>query len=354
MEILLLIAIIVVGASGLYVALTFNTRTRQNFAPLMDDAATNIGQQIDAVRQQTQTIADELQEERKQVTGLEARSGELRQQMQLVTGELRQERQQVSRLEADSGELRQQMEAIAAELRRNGELVRRLETASGELRQHIQAITGELRQRSQPGSDLAQLGHRVAELGESLAEQSTRISGIYRYVMRRETQAWNSAENDSLLLAMLEAESHVDGKGWGGRPHLYALTEKTSAVAAGHEFAAGMKGARPGARVPVEQPRLPEGDLTGVLASIHWPADVVGCVLVTELATLAPREDAPIDAVAEGQWTSTHPDGRPARLAVGVCRSGEHTCVLRIKGEDEIQVRPELAGDLVTALMGTF
>ena len=68
MEILLLIAIIVVGASGLYVAATFNTRTRQNFAPLMDDAAKNIGKKIEAasgkVQEQAQAIADELQQER--------------------------------------------------------------------------------------------------------------------------------------------------------------------------------------------------------------------------------------------------------------------------------------------------
>jgi F0F1-type ATP synthase membrane subunit b/b' len=319
MEILLLIAIIAVGASGLYVAVTFNTRTKQNFAPLMNDAEKNIDEKI------------------------EAASGELRQQVQAVTDELRRNRELVGHLEAASGELRQQVQAFTDELRQDRELLKRLDE---------QIDT----RHNQLGKDLAQLDRRVAELRESLAQQNDQISGIYRYAMRQETQAGSSAENDSLLLAMLEAESYVDGKGWDGRPHLYALTEKASTAVADREFAAEMRGARRDALVPVEHERLPDGDLIEVLAGIHWPADVVGCVLVTELAALPPRneEDALVDAGAAGQWASTHPDGRPARLAVGVCRSGEHTCGLRIKGEDEIQVRTELAGDFVTALLGTF
>ena len=334
MEILLLIAIIAVGASGLYVAATFNARTKKNFAPLMDDAAKNIAGRI------------------------EAASREQGQQVQAIAGELQRTTELVRHLEAASRERGQQVQAVTDELRRNGELVRHLEAASGELRWQVQAVTDELRQdrelikqsgeqiqtrQNQLGRDLALLDHRVAELRESLAQQSTRISRIYRYVMRQETQDGSTAENDSLLLAMLEAESYVDDKGWDGRPHLYALTEKTS-------------NARPAALIPVEHERLPDGDLIEVLAGIHWPADVAGCVLVTELAALPPRseEDAPVDALAAGQWTSTHPDGRSARLAVGVCRSGEHACGLRIKGEDGLQVRTGLAADLVTALLGTF
>ena len=155
---------------------------------------------------------------------------------------------------------------------------------------------------------------------------------------------------------MLEAESYVGGKGWGERPHLYALTAPASTVAADRELADGISGARPDALVLVEQERLPDGDLVEVLAGIQWPADVVGCVLVTELAALPPRNegDGPIDPLASGQWASPRPDGRPARLIVGVRRSGGHMCGLRIKGEDEMQVRNEMAGDLVAALLGTF
>jgi hypothetical protein len=117
-----------------------------------------------------------------------------------------------------------------------------------------------------------------------------------------------------------------------------------------------MRDAGPGGFILVEQQPPPAGDLIEVLASIHWPEDVVGCVLVTELINLPPgaEEDAPIAPVAAEQWASARPDGRPARLAVGVCGNGEYTCGLRLKGDDDVQVRTDLAGDLVTTLLGTF
>lgn len=319
MEIILLIAVIAVGASGLYVTATFNTRARQNFVPLMNDATKNI------------------------CSNIETASGEVRQQMRAIADKLQEDRGLVSHLEAASEEIQQQMRAMAGDLQRNRELIEQL---------HEQIDT----RQNQLGGDLAQLDRQVTELCESLAQQGTQITGIHMHVMRQEMRAGSSAGNDSLLLAMLEAESYVDGKGWGGRPHLYALTKKTSTAAADHEFSAELADAQLDALIPVEKEPLPDGDLIEVLAGTHWPADVVGCVLVTELAALPARseEDAPIDADAAGQWASIHPDGRPARLAVGVCRSGEHTCGLRIKGEDEIQVRSELAGGLVIALLATF
>src|SRR5437763_12767840 len=107
----------------------------------------------------------------------------------------------------------------------------------------------------------------------------------------------------------------------GKPPQVYALAEKISPVSADHKLYAKIRDARPDVVILVEQEPLPGGDLIEVLASIHWPEDVVGCVLVAELTALPPgsKEDAPIDPVMAEQWASTHPDGRPARLAVGVC-----------------------------------
>jgi hypothetical protein len=366
MEILLLIAVIASAASGLYVAVRFNTRATQNFTPLVNDAARDTAGKIEAVggelRQHVQAIAGDVQGNRRLTARLETESRELRQQLQAITDELRRNTELARRLDTASGELRQLVEAIASELRLDGELATRLEAVNGELQQRVQAITDELRRdREQArqvgeqagtrqagfGRDLARLDHRVAGVSESLTEQSSRIAEIYRYVIRRETQAGGSSQGDLLLLAMLEAESFVDGKGWGGRPHLYALTMQTSTVAADHELADAL--------VPVEQGPLPDGDLAEALAGIRWPADVVGCVLVTELAALPPGGDgdAPVDPLAAGQWASSHPDGRPARLTVGVRQGGGHMCGLRVKG-DEMQVRNEMAGDLVAALLGTF
>jgi len=364
MEILILVAIIAAGASGVYVAATFNKRAQQNFTPLMDNIVKNINERMAANReeleghvqaitaevqrnrdelgQRVRVHADELQDSREVLQRLVAASTELGQRVQAHSDELRDDREMLRRLEAASSELLRQMQAITAEVRQNSELVKRSDEQVGA-------------RQNQLGRNLVQIEERVAELNGSLASHSNRISGIYRYVIRNETLTGSSAEDDSLLLAMLEAESYVDDKGWGGRPHLYALTEKPSTVAADGGSAAGMSGARPDALVLVDE-GLSDSDLMEALAGVHWPADVAGCVLVAELAALPPggEEDAPVIPVAAPHWTSAHPDGRAARLAVGVRRSGEHKCALRIKGEDEVHVRADLAGDLVAALLHAF
>ncbi len=319
MEILILIAIIAVGASALYVALNFNSRTKKVIYPLVNKVEEDISQQI-------KIASEELGRQAKAITGAQQRDSE-----------------RVEHIERANGELKQRVQAISDEMRQYMEPVKHLGEELG------------VRQ-DQLSGDLLQLDHRVAQLIESLAQQGTQITEIRNYVKRQGKQAQTSVARDLLLLAMLEAESHVDSKGWGQPPHLYALTETTSPGGADHELADEMRDARQDALIPVVQEPLPDGDLIDGLANIHWPEDVAGCVLVTELVDLPPRsaEDAPIDPVAAGQWASTHPDARPARLVLGVRRSGEHECGLRIKGEDDVQVRPELANDLVTALLDTF
>ncbi len=319
MEILILIAIIAVGASALYVAVNFGTRTGQIVNPRIHDAAEGISEQV-------------------KTTG-----EELNQQVQAITGELRQNSQRVEHMGKATGELNQQVQAITDKLQQNGELTERrygqIDAWQGQLSGHLQ-----------------QLDHRLAQLIDSLARQGTQINEIRNYVKRQARQAQGSATKDPLLSAMLEAESHADCVGWGQPPRLYSLTEKTSHIPADHELANEVRDARLDALIPVEQEPLPDGDLIEILADIHWPEDVVGCVLVTELANLPPRsaEDAPVDPAAAGQWASTHPDASPARLVVGVRRTGEHKCGLHIKGEDDVQVRAALASDLVAALLSTF
>ena len=323
MEILLLVVIVVVAASGLYVAATFNKRTKQNTAPLIDGAVNDIAERIRLT------------------------AGDLRKQLQAITSELQHDKELTAR---DRSEVHGRVDLADSRISSiSSQLLAALEKFE-RLGGQIDTRQGEL------SRDLLQLDHRVAQLSESLAQQSARIIEIHRYPQSQEAQAESPPEIDWLVLALLEAESHVDRMGWGKPPHLYALTEKTLPITADHELHAGIRGARPDAMVLVEQEPLPDRDLVEVLAGIHWPEDVVGCVLVAELTALPPRskEDAPINPAAAEQWASVHPDGRPARLAVGVCRNGAYTCGFRIKGEDNVRVGTERADDLVTALLGTF
>jgi len=70
MEIVLIVAIAVVAAAGLYVAATFNKRTRQSTAPLIEAAVSDISAQIsvtaDDLRRQLRAITDDLHHDREQ------------------------------------------------------------------------------------------------------------------------------------------------------------------------------------------------------------------------------------------------------------------------------------------------
>jgi hypothetical protein len=70
MEIVLVVAIVAVAATGLYVAATFNKRTRQTTAPVIDNAVRDIFEHIratgDDLRRQLQLIADDLHQEKEQ------------------------------------------------------------------------------------------------------------------------------------------------------------------------------------------------------------------------------------------------------------------------------------------------
>lgn len=323
MEILLLVAITAVAASGLYVAATFNKRTKQNTAPLIDSAAKNITERHEAT-------AEELRQE------LQAIRKELRQGRELTT----QHRIEMEdRLDRADGRISSMSSQLLPELGKLARLGTQIDTRQGDL-----------------SRDLLQLDQRVARLGESLGQQNAGTIEIHRYPQSRETQAGSSPEMDSLVSAMLAAESHMDRKGWGQPPHLYDLTEKTTPITADHELDAEIRDTQPDVMMLVDHGPLPDSDLVEVLAGIHWPEDVVGRVLVAELTALPPRSEAdgPISPAAAGHWASTHPDGRPARLAVGVRRNGAHTCGVRIKGEDNVQVGTARADDLVTALLGTL
>ncbi|MGN6678378.1 MAG: PPA1309 family protein [Streptosporangiaceae bacterium] len=323
MEILILIAVIATGASALYMAYTFKNHIEKNVAPLLERVTQDARNQI------------------------EAASKGLGQQIQATTGPL---------------------EAVASkDLVTNGELRQQVSTMTGGLKREIQTIADELQQdreltsrlsdgiaarQDQIGEDLRRTDHRVAQLGESLARQGAQLTAIHGYVRSQGRQTGTSQEPDQLMLGMLAAESDVGGKGWGTPPHLYALTERPAPASAGDEHAAGT----PDGLIPVPH-ELPDGDLAEALAAIRWPEDVAGCVLVAELTDLPAgvERDAPIDPVAAGQWTSTCREGRPARLAVGVRRNGEHACAFRAQGDDDIQIRTDMAvGSIVTALFRTF
>lgn len=297
MEILLLVAMMVVGASALYVAATFNTRAKRNVAPLIRNAANDIARQV------------------------EETSKTLQKQLQEVSGELRNARKR------ELDDIKRQIGQIGTGMRQ-----------------------GELR------DDLEKLDHQVGQFGELLARQRELMARIENHMKGQDIHEGSSEKIDSLVSAMLEAEAYAARRGWGQPPQLFSLAKKSSLAAAGQKLSDELQDADPDTLIPVEQDPLPEGQPFDVLGSIQWPDEVVGCVLVTEIVTLPLRaeEDAPDDPVVAEQWASARPDSHEARLAVCVSRDGDYICGLRTKDEDGIQVGAELADDIVAALLGTF
>src|SRR5690348_7555313 len=163
MEIFILIAVLVTGASGLYMAYTFKNHIEKDVAPLI------------------QRIAEDA---RKQI---EAASKDLTQQIQASAGPLA---------------------AVASmDLATNGELRHQVWTMTDGLQRETRTITGELQRdreqadrraerlstrQDQIGKDLLQADHRIGQLSESLARQGAQLTAIYGYAMSQGKQAGTS------------------------------------------------------------------------------------------------------------------------------------------------------------------
>ncbi|MBX6388158.1 MAG: hypothetical protein IRZ08_04005 [Frankia sp.] len=160
-----------------------------------------------------------------------------------------------------------------------------------------------------------------------------------------------------LASVVLEVEAHVAQGGWNQPAKVYALADTADLLAREPSLAPHIGDAPPGSLTPVEQEPLPVGRLDEVLASIYWPPEVLGCVLVTELVVLPPsaEQEAPYDEREIELWATNHPERQDVRLAVAVTRAGEHaSCLRRRNDESEVVLDPDLADNLIDGLFATF
>ena len=131
MEIVLIVAIAVVAATGLYVAATFNKRTRQSTAPLIEAAVSDISAQIsvtaDDLRRQLRAITDDLHQEREQQR-LDGRK---------IQGRLDHAD---SRISSMTNQVLAELDAIK---RRGEQIVTRQDQLSGDLQQLAARLAGE-------------------------------------------------------------------------------------------------------------------------------------------------------------------------------------------------------------------
>jgi hypothetical protein len=182
------------------------------------------------------------------------------------------------------------------------------------------------------------------------------------YVVTGEPAVELSAESVGLRVAVVEVERHAGLAGWDQPSRLYALVPTSELAAAEPELAAelGISDGSADLFTPVEQ-ELDEhnGSLEQLLGRIMWPDSVSGALAVVERVVLPPEAEAtvPDDPTAASEFAAAHPQREEVRIAVGVLRSGETHCVLRLRSHDddnELIHGPEVVPGLVDALRETL
>jgi hypothetical protein len=163
---------------------------------------------------------------------------------------------------------------------------------------------------------------------------------------------------DELTDGVVEAARYAARHDWDRPPILYAFARKNALAFLGNDLPPAAQLAPGSALIPIEQDPLPEGEPMEVLAGIHWPDDVEGCALVTEIILMPSDIGSQARQLLAGQPAGHYP-GRQARLAVGVLRDGKYASCLQVRGEADLLVGDKLTDDLaiddlVTALLGTL
>jgi hypothetical protein len=165
-----------------------------------------------------------------------------------------------------------------------------------------------------------------------------------------------------LRVAVVEVERHASAQGWDQPSRLYALVPTLELAAAEPELAAelGIGDGTADVFTPVEQELDDhDGSLEQLLGRIMWPDSVSGALAVVERVVLPPEAEAtvPDDPGAASTYAATHPQREEVRIAVGVLRSGETHCVLRLRSHDddnELLHGPQVVPGLVDALRETL
>lgn len=158
--------------------------------------------------------------------------------------------------------------------------------------------------------------------------------------------------------AIADIETHVHAAGWDRPPMLFALVRADRFLADDPETGRrlGLDQHDGATLTPVEQEDLPDGPLDDVLAGIAWPPSVSGCAVSQEIVILPPSAEAGLEVDALEAAVAGHPERREARLVVGVLRDGTSAALLRLRGEqeDDVLTGPDLAPNLVSALLATL
>ncbi len=166
----------------------------------------------------------------------------------------------------------------------------------------------------------------------------------------------------ALRMAVVEVERHASAEGWDQPGRLFALALSAQLAEAEPEFAAelGLSDGSATLFTPVEQElEDPFDSLEELLGRITWPDTVAGALAVVESVVLPPdaEQQVPDDPQSAAVFASQHPGREEVRIAVGVLRSGETHCVVRMRAhdsDDALLHGADMVPSLVSALRETL
>ena len=157
-----------------------------------------------------------------------------------------------------------------------------------------------------------------------------------------------------------EVEDHVASAGWDQPVRLFALVPTANLLETNPQVAAelGLSAHLP--MTSVEQEITDTLELDELLATIAWPAEVVGALVALERIVLPPSAQSDLPGENESelvQVAANHPDRRDVRIVSAVLRSGENLNALRHRTHDSadaVAVSSDLVTRLNDALAATF
>jgi len=165
-----------------------------------------------------------------------------------------------------------------------------------------------------------------------------------------------------LRMAAVEVEQHASQAGWDQPARLFALAPTAELAAAEPELAAelGISDGFGDPFTPVEQELEDPGrPLEELLGDITWPPEVAGVLAVVERLVLPPgaEDEVPADPDLAARFAAQHEMHEDVRIVVGVLRTGEAHCVLRLRSHDSDDALihgPDVVPALVEALRETL
>ena len=166
----------------------------------------------------------------------------------------------------------------------------------------------------------------------------------------------------ALRVAVVEVEKHTSDAGWDQPHRVFALVRTAELAQAEPDLAVelGITDGTAELFTPVEQELDEHAEsLEDLLGRIEWPATVDGAMAVVERLVLPPdaEEADPDDPTEAAEFAAAHAARQDVRIAVGVLRSGESHCVLRMRAhdsDDALLHGPDVAPGLVSALRETL